>query len=422
VTLDMLAPARPSAALNKPRDNLGSRQDRKVKLKVESWDPDLQSLHARYLHGDLDLQPSFQRGLVWNPEKKARLVDTLIRGWRMPPVHYLVEPDERLSILDGQQRLSAVFEFLEDAFPLRFFPPNDQDLSALYGSTFSHLPERYQRRILSSRIAGYRLDEYTPEEPFELFFRLNLPTGLTQAEKRNALVGPAREQVRQLVGGAVKLGWSKELLGFGDGRMSYDDIVARLCMYLDANDTGAPLTPRDLEVAYRSGNGFAPDVVNWARASIEYFTWSISRIDKRLRMNKATLLTWLLVSARAEAVSTSSLSISGALESLELARMEIGRRAIEEVLPHLPNPIAFAPLASLYTNRASLRVADVLSVQTRDAIAWLVIAEDQPAAYLPEMALEVKQAAGKTAYLGFEGAERALLELVSDTPRWGLLR
>lgn len=390
-------------------------------MKVESWDPDLQSLYERYRAGDLDLQPSFQRGLVWNPEKKARLVDTIVRGWRMPPVHYLVGSDERLSILDGQQRLSALFDFLQDRFVLQRFAPEDNELEDLYGRRFSRLPERIQRRILSSRISGYRLDEYTPDEPFELFFRLNLPTGLTQAEKRNALVGPAREQVRELVGGAERLGWGKDLLGFGGGRMSYDDVVARLCMYLTYGTTGALLAPKDLELAYRSTDGFSKSVADWASKAILQLTWELSQVSRRLRMNKATLLTWLLVCARAQSQSPAVGSIASALESLELARMAIGRQSIEEVLPNLADPIGFAPLASLYTNRSSLRVGDVLSVQSRDAVAWLVIAKEEPRGNLPKMALELYAEAGDVAYLGVEGAERRLLEIVSTNPQWGFL-
>ncbi len=43
------------------------------------------------------------------------------------------------------------------------------------------------------------LYEYDPEEPYELFFRLNQAYALTPSEKRNALYGRARDQVRSVV-------------------------------------------------------------------------------------------------------------------------------------------------------------------------------------------------------------------------------
>ena len=67
------------------------------------------------------------------------------------------------------------------------FPPYDESVSSLKGRRFMQLDLPNQRQLLDSRISGYRLSDYEPDEPYELFFRLNLPTGLTQAESETPL-------------------------------------------------------------------------------------------------------------------------------------------------------------------------------------------------------------------------------------------
>jgi len=391
-------------------------------VKVEAWDPDLRSLMARYGDGSLDLQPSFQRGLVWNVEKQAKLIDTILRGWRVPPIHYLVNDDESLAILDGQQRLTAMFDFIEGRFPVGNFPPYDAEISELQGLRFQDLPGRYSRRILDSRVSGYRLSDYSPQEPYELFFRLNSPTGLTQAEKRNALAGRARDQVKELVGHAEWLGWGKSLLGFGDGRLAYDDVVARLCTYLLRGNIRQRVDAQSVEHLYREPEGMPDHVHEWARSSIELFTWSVSSLEYGVRLNKATLLTWLLVAARAKSGPHSNIELTSAIERLEGARNLVGRRDLGDFIGRIEDPTWFAPLAAVYIDRSSLRVADALSVQARDAIAWLVVAEAQSYSRLPPTVAQMTRQVEKLPYSGLEGFEVDLFELLNEYPEWSQLR
>ncbi|MBF4617868.1 DUF262 domain-containing protein [Clavibacter sp. VKM Ac-2873] len=391
-------------------------------MKVESWDPDLRSLYARYREGSLDLQPSFQRGLVWNREKKARLLDTLIRGWRIPPVHFLVGEDESLAILDGQQRLQSIFDFLDGDWPLKAFPPTDEATQALAGKSFGQLSSQQQRRLLDSRISGYRLSDYSPDEPYELFFRLNLPTGLTQAEKRNALAGRTRDQVRHLVVFGEGYGWSRELFGFGDGRMAYDDVIARTCVYVHQNTLRTDLSPRNMEDFYRDSKGFDDDVIAVVGSAMEAITHALKRMPQRMRLNKATLLTWLLVASRVVRTPASGINLGQPLYLLEAGRAVLGRRDVDEAYASLAPDATTAPLIALYANRASLRVTDVLSVQARDAVAWMAIADFNSGVHLPSTVKPLVQYLGQKVHRGREGFADAVLEALVDHPEWSKLR
>ena len=390
-------------------------------MKLEPWEPDLGSLYSRYREGSLDLQPAFQRGLVWPREKKARLIDTVLRGWRVPPVHLVIEDDERLSVLDGQQRLQALFDFVDNEFAISEFPPGDDSITPLVGRHFRQLPEVFQRRIRSTRISAYRLYEYEPDEPYELFFRLNLPTGLTQAEKRNALAGETRRQIRDIVDRAEKFGWSKDLLGFSDGRLAYDDVIARTCAYVARQSIGAPLTSRDMEDLYRHPDGLQEYTATVVHRAVEYFTYEARQISGRTRFNKATLLTWLLVAARAIMSGHGSIPLTAAIEMLEGGRVSVGRGGVYDSLASFSDPIRTSPLVALYVDRASLRVADVLSVQARDAVAWLAVSENNDASLLPPVVRELQSKVDRLRYLGTEAFESGVLGLVSAWPKWSEL-
>ncbi len=389
-------------------------------MKLEPWEPDLGSLYIRYKDKTLDLQPAFQRGQVWPREKRARLVDTVLRGWRVPPVHLVLEEDEALSVLDGQQRLQALFDFLDDDFAVAAFAPFDEVVQRYEGRRFSQLPDVVRRRINSTRISAYRLYDYHPDEPYELFFRLNLPTGLTQAEKRNALAGETRRQIRDIVTQAVAYGWSKDLLGFSDGRLAYDDVIARACAYVQRGTINSPLGSREMESLYRDEDGLSARTLNVIERSVELFTSEVRNLQQSVRFNKATLLTWLLVAARAVIDQKSaSIRLGEAIARLEGGRALVGRRELNEVLSRFDDPVRTAPLVSLYVDRSSLRVADVLSVQARDAVAWLALGDTNDVRSLPRKAIDLRNRVGSLAFNSPDAFEHGVLALVSDWAEWG---
>ncbi len=52
----------------------------------------IETVVSRIRDGSLNLQPEFQRGEVWSVAKKKKLIDTILRGWKIPPIH-VISPD-----------------------------------------------------------------------------------------------------------------------------------------------------------------------------------------------------------------------------------------------------------------------------------------------------------------------------------------
>src|SRR5262249_53423944 len=44
---------------------------------------------SRINSGDINLQPHFQRGEVWSEAKRQKLIDSILRDWRVPPIHVI---------------------------------------------------------------------------------------------------------------------------------------------------------------------------------------------------------------------------------------------------------------------------------------------------------------------------------------------
>ena len=76
----------------------------------------------------IDLSPSYQRrGGVWSKHDKAFLVDSIINGYDIPKLYFadftmidssLNLKKKQYAVIDGKQRLVALFGFLENLFGL----------------------------------------------------------------------------------------------------------------------------------------------------------------------------------------------------------------------------------------------------------------------------------------------------------------
>jgi hypothetical protein len=319
-------------------------------MKLSSWDPDIRSIVARIDGADVDLQPDFQRQEVWPLAKKKRLIDTILREWSIPPVHFVVTADNRLEVLDGQQRLASIRDFLHDQFAIDAnISPFDETLQPLHGRFYSQLDQATRRKIDNYPLRGFRITEYQPEEPNELFYRLNQPTSLTAGEQRNALFGPAREQLKRLVD-VFQQSNSKDTIGFSNARMAYDDIIAKFLYFVEHRNFGIRASESLISERFKEKRGFDADVIRRAEVAIEGF--SKSHANFFARFNKANVLSWLLFFSRFPAPVNLPFVTEFSSEKFQKSTRIIGEAY------------------SLFENRASLRVADVASVVYRDFCLW----------------------------------------------------
>jgi hypothetical protein len=273
----------------------------------------------------------------------------------------VVDTEGKDVVLDGQQRLAAIRDFFADKIKVNgSIEPPDERIERLDGLTYSRLPDEVRRAVNRFSISVITLDDYQPQEPNELFFRLNQSYNLTPPEKRNALHGEARDQVKELVELLTDDGLlSKDRIGFSNSRLAYDDVVARACVALELDDMRRHINNKVVEEQYRSG-AFASETIEGVRDAGARLKRLIDLTPDRVRFNKGTLQTWLVYSAWA------------ARENGELPeRLLEGFEALRASARKDQDSTPLGPIFALYEDRASYRVTDVSSVLIRDLVIHL---------------------------------------------------
>jgi hypothetical protein len=145
---------------------------------------DFREWHNR---GELILAPEFQRREVWGLKARSYLIDTILTGFPIPAVYLRQNIDLKTQktireVVDGQQRLAAILDFLEDKFIVL------KSHSEKYGGlTYSELPDKDKSNFLEYDLLVDFLVGADDIDVLEVFARINSYTiVLNTQEKLNA--------------------------------------------------------------------------------------------------------------------------------------------------------------------------------------------------------------------------------------------
>ncbi len=85
--------------------------ERRVSTQDLSWFLDLDA------HGQIDLNPPYQRRSVWSPKDRRFFLDTIFRGYPSPSIFLhkqIIEGKTIYFVVDGKQRLETIFKFVKN--------------------------------------------------------------------------------------------------------------------------------------------------------------------------------------------------------------------------------------------------------------------------------------------------------------------
>ena len=144
----------------------------------------------------LNLRPEYQRRLRWSRRQKSRLIESLLLNIPVPPVFLYETEGARYEVMDGQQRLNSVREFIAGNYSLFGLTV----LKPLNGLRYSQFPPRVKRALDRASLSAIvlLLESETVESTSRvmtltdirrfIFDRLNTGgTKLNPQEIRNAL-------------------------------------------------------------------------------------------------------------------------------------------------------------------------------------------------------------------------------------------
>jgi len=162
--------------------------------------------------GDIEFAPPFQRsGKLWSISDKAYLVDSILNEYDFPKL-YLADfsytgstlniSKKKFAVIDGRQRLEAIFDFIENKFPLSqdFVLEGHLELD-LRGLFYSDLRAQHPSIALVFEQFNLPVMSVITDDPAkinQLFVRMNRNKPLTGAEIRNAMQGAVPPAIRTI--------------------------------------------------------------------------------------------------------------------------------------------------------------------------------------------------------------------------------
>lgn len=234
----------------------------------------------------IDLDPDFQRGKVWSLSKQQYFIDTILKGWGIPKI-YLAKgggpSEENYVCIDGKQRLTAIFAFVQDGFSLGHQKYTEKSFQNKF---YTELPKKVQDAIDRYKITTEIISGATEGELGELFKRLQHGLQLNSSEKLKA----SNSKMAHFVSYVSKGSFFKRTVLLKDTRGAYFAIASQLCC-LGVSGQIVNLKYKDLEKFFNDYQNFnnKNSQAKHVKVVLEYM---IKMFDKRtvIFSNRANII------------------------------------------------------------------------------------------------------------------------------------
>jgi hypothetical protein len=162
-----------------------------VRIVTEQARYPLSSVQSMVESDDYELNPEFQRRHRWDNTKKSKLIESFIMNVPIPPIFLYEDRFSHYEVMDGLQRMTAIYEFYIDRFSLEGL----EEWPELNGRRYSSLPEQIKRGIDRRYLSSVILLQETAKNETEatrlkqlVFERINSGgIKLEPQEARNAI-------------------------------------------------------------------------------------------------------------------------------------------------------------------------------------------------------------------------------------------
>ncbi|SHF60178.1 DUF262 domain-containing protein [Chryseobacterium sp. OV279] len=163
-------------------------------VKTQSIEYDIETLIKKLDKNVIKLDPEYQRRHRWDNKTSSRLIESLILNIPIPTIYISQDVDVdvetdgeefRYSVIDGQQRLTAIKNYLKNKFVLEGL----ESLNELNGCFYKDLPPFLTRRLEERSIKCLRIDSTIDSQvKLDIFERLNSGSVKLEAQElRNAV-------------------------------------------------------------------------------------------------------------------------------------------------------------------------------------------------------------------------------------------
>lgn len=257
--------------------------------------------------------PIQRKSGMWDAKRKSLLIHSLLQNsiYSVPTVYFrkdmVADKKYQYSVIDGIQRITTVFDFIDNKFPLTEIPPVILDGTAydVSGKYFSDLEQDCQQEIIRFKL---RIEAFEPEDGDteeyvnntieEVFSRLNSAVPLTSAQLCKAKAGT---DVAILLNELLASHFFAESAFFTKGQLKASDdqrCLLQGMMLLDRNYV-AGFGFKDFSetslMEYSEGikGCYSDKQIVTLRSTIEYLTDAFPEKNKQLKKINIPMLIYL---------------------------------------------------------------------------------------------------------------------------------
>lgn len=228
-------------------------------MRIDASTYSIAELNEMLQRKDLIINLEYQRGpRLWPIGPRSYFIDTILTGFPFPKLYFYEFLDlsgrkTKREIVDGQQRISAIMDFIHDKFSLT-------SISTEYkGKTFSQLADDVQTTFLGYSVPVDVIRNAEKGEILEMFRRMNAYTlPLNNAEKRHSTFqGPFKWFINRMA-----TEWTPFFLEFGVFtnrqvvRMADAELLAEMILACERGIVST--SSKDLSELYKKYDGDFP--------------------------------------------------------------------------------------------------------------------------------------------------------------------
>jgi hypothetical protein len=283
-----------------------SEPPKRYNVSSYGWDSDVEGLVKRLKRGDIYI-PGFQRGFVWNGPEKSRFIESLVLGLPVPNVFLAQDAKTKsLNIVDGQQRLRSLGDFMDGKFYLTG-KEIQEDLRGCYFSkdvakspTSKVLNDSDARALADAVLHSIVIKpDPTHDDPelgheynqaiVQIFRRLNTSGKPLQAHeiRTSIFYGPLDSMIRDL----NEFGQWRQLFGKQHSRLKDMELILRFIALRENSDGYRSPMPRFLDLFMEEHREMAADKIQEITSAFQNVTTWVANTIGREGLRSGNTLT-----------------------------------------------------------------------------------------------------------------------------------
>lgn len=152
----------------------------KTKILKQTWS--ILEIYQKINKEKLLLSPAYQRNAIWSIDKQTSFIESIFMDLLIPPIYVVEIPgtnmleDSSYEVVDGKQRLTAIFEFIKNGYRLK--KRALEYFTDIYGDkNYTEIEAEFSseiKNLLSSVLDIYVITANSPEfTKYDIFSRLN---------------------------------------------------------------------------------------------------------------------------------------------------------------------------------------------------------------------------------------------------------